>query len=103
MLWNESMQVWPQMAEQGVQPDFGEYYAIQAAYRNSPEIRDMFKFNRPAPPSGPAEPSRGSLKPGGPKEYIHRSAGPQGGQGQTGDRVMQLMAASAADNRTGNV
>lgn len=103
MLWNESMPVWQQMAESGVQPDFAAYLDIQSNYRNAPELRDMYKFNRPAPPSGPAEPSRGGLKPGGPKEYIHRSAGPQGGQGQTGDQVMQLMAASAADNRTGNV
>jgi hypothetical protein len=103
MLWNESMPVWQMMAEQGVQPDFGEYYALQSAYRNAPEIRDIFKFNRPAPPRGPAEEQRGSLKPGGPKEYLHRSAGPQGGGGGASDQAMQLMAASAADNRNGNV
>ena len=96
-IWNENLQLWEVMAQSGVQPDFATYFDIQSRYRNEPELREMYKFNQPPPPVGPSEPT--SRKPTGPREYLHRSAGPQGGQSQTGDKIMQLMQAGARNNQ----
>jgi hypothetical protein len=99
-LWNEMLPFHEQMAMDGVRPSWRNYLDIQSRYRNSPEIREMFEFGQPMPPRGEADPSRGGgKKPGGPREYIHRSAGPQGGSAPKGDQIMQMMSAGNRDNR----
>jgi hypothetical protein len=99
-IWNENAQFWDAMSQQGVTPSFSDYFEIQGKYRNLPELRDMLKFTRPAPPVGPAE-KQGARKPAGPREYLHRSAGPQqGGSAPRGDQIMQTMQAGQRNNQT---
>ncbi len=100
-IWNEMLPQWEMMSQQGIQPDMAAYLEGQSRFRNNPDIRDLFKFNQPLPPIGPArEPARGGAsranKPNG--KYEHTST-PRSGGDKRGE-ILGMMAASAADNRS---
>ena len=77
----QEVQTWlpvmPLLMQMGIQPDIDAYFEAVAKYGDSPEVKKIFKSGQP-PQLPEGGPSGGGGQAGGPKEYIHRGAGPQG-------------------------
>jgi hypothetical protein len=85
----------PFMTQLGIQPDIKAYFEEMANLTDTPALKRVFKFDQqPLPP----EPAVGQvIGGGGQREYIHRSAGPQGQSPAAADPA-KYMAQGASQN-----
>lgn len=95
----EIMQLAPITMQQGLMPDV-QYYLKEKARLLNNTCLERLLVAVPPPEEQAGGSHERSLAPGGPKEYIHRSAGGGSGSGQQGNPQMAMMAAGEADNQT---
>lgn len=86
----------PWLAQKGQSIDAAEYFNIMSELGNAPELRRVFRTNQPPVQPSPTGEMQ-SVKAGGPKEYVHRSAGSL--RQNPNAEAAQMMAAGEADNR----
>lgn len=95
-LFFELLPATPQMAQQGIQPDFKSFLEEMAKLNDSPEVRKFFRYDAPLPDpmmqQGQEQQAQGGGGPQEAKEYIHRNVSGGSAQGRKQEQMMQALS-----------